>query len=86
MSDRDILSGELVFAGTRIPLAHVARLIAKGIDVTEILEDHPALTAQDVAFAAIHAKMKRNPGPPKPLELRRGKSSGSTAGRATADR
>jgi uncharacterized protein (DUF433 family) len=68
----DVLGGDPVFEGTRIPLAHVAGLIAKGIALAEILEDHPSLSAEDVAFAAICARMKPNPGRPrKPLDIRR---------------
>ena len=72
VSDPEIMGGEPVFAGTRIPLAHVAGLLAKGVPLKEITEDYPALTSEDLAFAAIHSKMKRNPGRPrKPLRFRR---------------
>jgi uncharacterized protein (DUF433 family) len=68
----DVLGGEPVFEGTRIPLAHVAGLIAKGVGPAEILEDHPSLCAEDVDFAAICARMKPSPGRPrKPLGIRR---------------
>ena len=74
LSNPDILGGEPVFEGTRIPLAHVAALVRKGVDATEILEDYPALSARDLAYAAIRAKMKAPPGRPRnPLELRRRK-------------
>jgi uncharacterized protein (DUF433 family) len=64
VSDPEILVGEPVFAGTRIPLAHIVGLIAR--------EDYPSLHPFDLAFAAIHAKMKRSPGRPrKTLEIRR---------------
>jgi len=83
----DILGGEPVFAGTRIPLAHVCALVRKGIDAAEILEDHPALSARDLAYAAIHARMKAPPGRPrKPLELRRRKPDDPQEGHATSDR
>ena len=74
VSTPSVLSGEPVFEGTRIPVAQVAGLIAKRVPLSEIAEDYPALTPEDIAFAAIHAKMKRNPGRPKaPLRLRRRK-------------
>jgi uncharacterized protein (DUF433 family) len=74
VSDADILGGEAVFEGTRIPLAHVSAMVRRGIDATEILEIYPALSARDLAYAAIQAKMKAPPGRPrKPLELRRRK-------------
>lgn len=65
VSAPSILSGEPVFEGTRIPVAQVAGLIAKGVSPAELAEDYPALTAADIAFASIHAKMKRNPGRPR---------------------
>ncbi|MBV8751408.1 MAG: DUF433 domain-containing protein [Hyphomicrobiales bacterium] len=65
ISDPEIMSGEPVFAGTRISLAHVAALIAKGIPFEELAEDYPALSRADLDFAAIHSKMKRNPGRPR---------------------
>ena len=81
VSTPSVLGGEPVFEGTRIPIALVAGLIAKGVSLTEIAEDYPALTPADIGFAAIHAKMKRNPGrPKKPLRfIRRGRPL-STAG------
>jgi hypothetical protein len=64
------MAGEPVFAGTRIPLAHISGLFAKGVRREEIVEDYPALSRADLDFAAIHSKMKRNPGrPPKPLRF-----------------
>jgi uncharacterized protein (DUF433 family) len=72
VSDPSVLGGEPVFKGTRIPLAHVSALIAKRVPLREIAEDYPALSLADIAFAAIHSKMKRNPGRPrKPLRLLR---------------
>jgi uncharacterized protein (DUF433 family) len=37
----DVLSGEQVFRGTRIPLQHVASLFRKGVPEKEIAEDFP---------------------------------------------
>jgi uncharacterized protein (DUF433 family) len=70
ISDPEIMAGEPVFAGTRIPLAHISGLFAKGVPRAEIVEDYPALNRADLDFAAIHSKMKRNPGRPrKPLRF-----------------
>jgi len=86
VSDPDILGGEPIFEGTRIPIAHVSAIVRRGIDATEILEDYPVLSARDLAYAAIHAKMKAPPGRPrKPLELRRRKPT-EPAERATSGR
>ena len=67
VSDPEIMAGEPVFAGTRISLAHVSGLFAKGVPLAEIVEDYPALSRADLDFAAIHSKMKRNPGRPRKL-------------------
>jgi uncharacterized protein (DUF433 family) len=76
VSDTEILSGERVFKGTRIPLEHIAGLFRKGVKEAEIREDYPALSHLDLAFASIHARMSPPPGRPrKPLELGRGKAA-----------
>jgi uncharacterized protein (DUF433 family) len=85
VSNPAVLGGEPVFEGTRIPIAHVAGLVTKRVPLSEIAEDYPALTPAAIAFAAIHAKMKRNPGRPKaPLRLRR--KNGQAAGTGTRSR
>jgi uncharacterized protein (DUF433 family) len=72
VSDPAVLGGEPVFEGTRVPLAHVAALIARGVPLEEVAEDYPALGRDDLAFAAIHGRMKRDPGRPRrPLTLTR---------------
>ena len=72
VSDPMILGGEPVFAGTRIPLSHIAGLIRKGAPLTEIFEDYPSLSEADIAFAGMHARMTPPPGRPRrPIELRR---------------
>ena len=72
VQDPEILSGEPVFKGTRIPLHHICALIAKEVPIEEIKEDYPALTAHDLMYATMVARMKPNPGRPrKPLALLR---------------
>jgi uncharacterized protein (DUF433 family) len=76
VSDPEILSGEPVFKGTRIPLEHIAGLFRKGVSEAEIREDYPAVIDPDLAFASIHARMSPPPGRPrKPLKLGRGKAA-----------
>jgi len=76
VSSPEILGGEPVFAGTRIPLQHIAGLVRKGVSEAEIREDYPSLSNLDLAFASIHARMSPPPGRPrKPLELGRGKAA-----------
>ena len=70
VSDPGIKAGEPVFEGTRIPLAHIAGLIAKGVPFTELIEDYPALSRGDLHFAAFQSRKKRNrAAPPKPLRF-----------------
>lgn len=72
VSSQDVLSGEPVFEGTRIPLAHIAGLLAKHAPIEEIREDYPRLRPEDLEYAALVARMKPNPGRPrKPLLLLR---------------
>jgi uncharacterized protein (DUF433 family) len=72
VSDPMTLGGEPVFAGTRIPLSHIAGLLRKGAPLAEIFEDYPSLSEADVAYAGMHARMSPPPGRPrKPIELRR---------------
>jgi uncharacterized protein (DUF433 family) len=70
VSDPEIKAGEPVFEGTRIPLAHVAGIIAKGAPLHEIAADYPHLSRADIHFAAIQSRKKRKPpSPPKPLRF-----------------
>ena len=51
ISRPDLVGGDLVFEGTRIPVRHIGLLAKKGVPLAEILEDYPAISASDVAFA-----------------------------------
>lgn len=73
VSSLDVLGGEPVFKGTRIPLAHIAGLFAKNVPLDEIREDYPALSQRDLDYAALIARMKRSrKRPRKSLSLIRG--------------
>jgi uncharacterized protein (DUF433 family) len=65
VSDPSVMGGEPVFAGTRIPLAHIAGIIAKGAPLHEIAEDYPDLSRADLHFAAIQSRVKRTPKRPR---------------------
>jgi uncharacterized protein (DUF433 family) len=65
VSSPDILAGEPVFRGTRIPVQHVASLFRKGVPESEIVEDFPALNARDLAYARLVARVGDRPGRPK---------------------
>ncbi len=81
IKDPAILSGEPVFEGTRIPLAHIAGLIRRGVPVTEICEDYPSLSDADLVYAALVSRMKADPGRPrKALTLLRKGTAASSRG------
>ncbi len=65
VSSPEILSGEPVFRGTRVPLQHVASLYRKGVPEREIAEDFPALSDRDLAYARLVARFGEKPGRPK---------------------
>ena len=65
VSSPDILDGEPVFRGTRIPLQHVASLFRKRVPESEIAEDFPALNSRDLAYARLVARVGDRPGRPK---------------------
>lgn len=76
ISSPDVLGGEPVFKGTRIPLEHIAGLFRKRISEAEIREDYPALSDVDLAFASIHARMGPPPGrPKKSIQFKRTKAA-----------
>jgi uncharacterized protein (DUF433 family) len=86
-SDPRVMGGEPVFAGTRIPVAHVAGLLAKKVPLDELREDYPSLTEDDVAFASMLAVMKPNPGRPRTkLALTRGGREVETVDRRVVGR
>ena len=51
--NQNILGGEPVFRGTRIPVQHVASLFRKGALEQEIVEDFPSLSERDLAYARL---------------------------------
>lgn len=65
VSSPEILGGEAVFRGTRVPLQHVASLYRKGVPEHEIAEDFPALSDRDLAYARLVARFGEKPGRPK---------------------
>lgn len=76
VSNPDVMAGEPVFRGTRIPLQHVASLFRKSIPEKEIAEDFPALSSRDLAYARLFSRLGDRPGRPrKRLAFRRGASA-----------
>ena len=64
-SSPDVLGGEPVFRGTRIPLEHVAALFRKHVPEKQIAEDFPTLDERDLAYARLAARLGQPPGRPK---------------------
>jgi len=72
VSSPEVLSGEPVYRGTRIPLSHVASLFRKGVPKQEIIEDFPALSERDLSYARLYSRFEKRPGRPrKHLLIRR---------------
>ena len=55
MSDPEILGGDPVFRGTRVPVHLVAELTAQGANPPELIEGYPRLTAEMIRLAPVYA-------------------------------
>ncbi len=55
--DRKIMVGKPIIKGTRIPVDAIIRRIADGMTISEILEDYPNLTKEDVEAALEYSAM-----------------------------
>ena len=72
VSSPEVLGGEPVFRGTRIPVQHVASLFRKSVPEQEIVEDFPSLSERDLAYARLFSRLGEKPGRPrKRLTIRR---------------
>jgi len=65
VSRPEIMGGEPVFDGTRISVRFVGERARKGETTAALLEDYPALSAEDVEFARMFVALGRPPGRPK---------------------
>jgi uncharacterized protein (DUF433 family) len=54
VTDPEILGGDPVFRGTRVPVHLVAELIAKGSQPAELIESYPRLTAEMIRLAPVY--------------------------------
>ena len=54
VSDPEILGGDPVFRGTRVPVHLIAELMAQGSKPNELIESYPRLTAEMVRLAPIY--------------------------------
>jgi uncharacterized protein (DUF433 family) len=55
VSDREILGGDPVFRGTRVPVHMIAELVAQGSTPVQLTEGYPRLTAEMIRLAPIYA-------------------------------
>jgi uncharacterized protein (DUF433 family) len=55
VTDPEILGGDPVFRGTRVPVHVIAELVAQGGKPAELLESYPRLTAEMIRLAPIYA-------------------------------
>jgi uncharacterized protein (DUF433 family) len=55
VSDPEILGGDPVFRGTRVPVHLIAELAAAGSPASELLESYPRLTAEMILLAPVYA-------------------------------
>jgi uncharacterized protein (DUF433 family) len=55
ISDPEILGGEPVFRGTRVPVHLIAELVAQGSKPAELIEGYPRLTADMIRLAPVYA-------------------------------
>jgi len=53
--NQKIMVGKPIIRGTRIPVDLIVRLVAQGATVTEILENYPNLTKEDIRAALRYA-------------------------------
>jgi uncharacterized protein (DUF433 family) len=55
LSDPDILGGDPVFRGTRVPVHMIAELLSQGSTQAELQESYPRLSAEMVRLAPVYA-------------------------------
>jgi uncharacterized protein (DUF433 family) len=55
VSDPEIMGGDPVFRGTRLPVHVIAELAAQGSTPAELIEDYPRLTAEMIRLAPVYA-------------------------------
>lgn len=65
--NKDILGGEPVFRGTRVPVRLIAAMLAQGADRDEILDGYPSLTPRMLELATIWTAAHPARGRPRGL-------------------
>lgn len=64
-ADPNIMGGEPVIKGTRVPVHAVAAMVDQGASVAEIVAGYPSLAAEQVEFAIIYASAYPQRGRPR---------------------
>jgi uncharacterized protein (DUF433 family) len=70
VSDPEILGGDPVFRGTRVPVHLIAELVAQGSKPAELIESYPRLTAEMIRLASVYAAAYPLRGPRRKLPWR----------------
>jgi len=55
ISDPEIMGGDPVFRGTRVPVHLIAELVAQGSKPAELIDSYPRLTAEMIRLAPVYA-------------------------------
>ena len=63
VSDPEILGGDPVFRGTRVPVHLIAELVTQGSKPAELIEGYPRLTAEMIRLAPVFANAYPLRGP-----------------------
>ncbi|MGH2856269.1 MAG: DUF433 domain-containing protein [Solirubrobacteraceae bacterium] len=53
-SDPNVMGGQVVVRGTRVPVSVILDCVAAGMSVAEILDEYPSLTSEGVRAAAAY--------------------------------
>ncbi|KAF0224570.1 MAG: hypothetical protein FD176_1154 [Rhodospirillaceae bacterium] len=64
-SNPDIMGGELVIKGTRVPVHSVAAMVEQGASVADILAGYPSLSSEQIELAVIYASAYPQRGRPR---------------------
>lgn len=70
--DPDILGGDPVFPNSRLDVEHIGALTLQGVPASEILEDWPYLTPDDLEFAQVYLAAYLEPRQPREREVSAG--------------
>jgi uncharacterized protein (DUF433 family) len=72
VSDPEIMGGEPVFRGTRVPVHMIAGLLAQGSTPPELLGSYPRLTVEMIRLAPVYAAAYPRHGRPRQQPWRDG--------------